>query len=195
MAGVDKDAPTITNDKGGKQSEVKTRLDLVPTNALIAEGVVLGEGADKYDAWNWLNIPASDHVNHALVHIYGYLAGDRSEDHLAHAACRVHFALELEERDKQQKQAKADEMDAIGKDLKESLSYSEWRKQFDDLRAKKLGPEPMIDADPEDHKPLSRYGNTWYGPISHEHDGVERHYHVSGTPIHKGWNVRYEGKR
>lgn len=99
-AGVDPSAPIVTNSRGGTQSELKTRLELVPFNALIAEGVVLAEGAQKHDAWNWLLISEADHINHALVHLYAHLSGDRSENHLAHAACRVHFALELHERDK-----------------------------------------------------------------------------------------------
>lgn len=59
---------------------------------------MLAEGAEKHEAWNWLDIPIDDHINHAMAHLVGYLSGDRSENHLAHAACRVHFASELEER-------------------------------------------------------------------------------------------------
>ncbi len=61
----------------------------------------MGEGAEKYEAWNWLRIDVPDHINHALTHLYAYLSGDTSENHLAHAACRVHMALELDERDKE----------------------------------------------------------------------------------------------
>lgn len=83
------------------QSRLETRLDLVPPRALFQEGIVLAEGATKYAPWNWKKIDIDDHVNHALVHLYAYLHGDRSDHHLAHAACRVHFALELDEESRE----------------------------------------------------------------------------------------------
>ena len=55
----------------------------------------LAEGAVKYGDNNWRKIPIADHINHALTHQMAYLAGDTSDDHLAHAACRALFALDL----------------------------------------------------------------------------------------------------
>jgi hypothetical protein len=45
---------------------------------------------------NWRQIPRVDHLNHALAHIHAHGAGDTQDDHLAHSACRLLFALETE---------------------------------------------------------------------------------------------------
>jgi hypothetical protein len=93
---VSADAPTISNVKGGSQSYIPVRFDLLDANALFAAAGVLHEGADKYGAGNWRLIPVRDHLNHLLTHVYAYLAGDRSDDHLSHALCRATFALGVE---------------------------------------------------------------------------------------------------
>lgn len=93
IKGVSPDAPVITNEKGAKQSDSPYRLDLVDPKALLAIGAVLKEGAAKYGEENWRGIDLNDHINHALVHIYAYLAGDTSDDHIEHAATRMIFAL------------------------------------------------------------------------------------------------------
>lgn len=92
---VGKDAPMVVNADGGKQSGSPYRVDLVPPLATLAVASVLKEGADKYGDNNWKKIPIKDHLNHALTHAFAYLAGDKSDDHLEHLACRVLFALEL----------------------------------------------------------------------------------------------------
>lgn len=38
-------------------------------------------------------MPAADMLNHALSHIYNFLGGDRSEEHLAHAAWNLLGAI------------------------------------------------------------------------------------------------------
>lgn len=93
---VGKHLETVTNSKGGKQSRLDVRFDLIPAIPLFEVALVLKEGADKYGEWNWQKIPTSNHINHALSHIYAYLAGDTSDDHLAHAACRILFAIHTE---------------------------------------------------------------------------------------------------
>jgi hypothetical protein len=55
---------------------------------------VLHLGAVKYGENNWRGIPVSDHLNHALIHIYAYLSGDTQDNHLGHAACRMMMAHE-----------------------------------------------------------------------------------------------------
>lgn len=94
VPGVGPDAETTTNDAGGKQSKSLYRLDLLPAKATLAVGAVLYEGERKYGADNWRKIPLADHLNHLLIHVYAYLAGDRSDDHLGHMACRSMMALE-----------------------------------------------------------------------------------------------------
>jgi hypothetical protein len=100
IPGVGPETPTVTNEKGGKQSDTPYGLNLIPPLAILAESKVLKTGAEKYGEGNWKKIEIKDHLNHALQHIYAYLAGDRSDNHLANLACRAHFALELEEEEK-----------------------------------------------------------------------------------------------
>jgi putative NIF3 family GTP cyclohydrolase 1 type 2 len=96
VQGVGKDSPTITNSKGGKQSDTPYRADLIPQRALLEIAKKLKEGAAKYDEENWRNIQINEHLNHALVHIMAYLAGDGQDDHLVNAGCRILFAGEIE---------------------------------------------------------------------------------------------------
>jgi hypothetical protein len=56
------------------------------------------EGFDKYGAYNWeRGMPIGDILNHGLRHIFQYLSGDRSEDHLAHAAWNLFASMHMEE--------------------------------------------------------------------------------------------------
>lgn len=96
IQGVGKNEPTVVNEKGGKQSKVHYRFDLVDPLAMFEMCRVLREGAEKYGEWNWRNIPVHDHLNHLLIHVYAYLAGDTQDDHLSHALCRAMFALAVD---------------------------------------------------------------------------------------------------
>lgn len=92
-------APTTTNELGGKQSDTIYRMDLIDPHAVLAISGVLHDGFKKYGGdENWRRIPITDHLNHALVHIYAYLGGDRSDAHLSHVCCRAIFALAKELR-------------------------------------------------------------------------------------------------
>lgn len=94
VAGVGKDAPTVVNERGAKQSASPYRCDLLPARAALAVAAVLRHGADKYGDNNWRGIPVADHLNHALTHLFAHLAGDEQDDHLEHAACRLLMALD-----------------------------------------------------------------------------------------------------
>jgi hypothetical protein len=93
---VGQDAPTVTNEQGGKQSAMLYRFDLIDPAAMFAMAKVLAQGADKYGVDNWRKIGTQDHINHMLQHVYAYLAGDTTDDHLAHAMCRAMFALAMD---------------------------------------------------------------------------------------------------
>lgn len=74
-----------------------TRYDLVSPIGLEAVARTCAEGAAKYSDFNWeRGMPVNDLLNHALRHIYRYLAGDRSEDHLPHAAWGLLAAIHSE---------------------------------------------------------------------------------------------------
>lgn len=93
--GVGADAPVAVNANGGRQSALPYRSDLFPPAAFLAVAKVLEHGARKYGERNWRLIPVGEHLNHALTHLFAYQAGDGSDDHLEHAACRIAMALEI----------------------------------------------------------------------------------------------------
>lgn len=63
------------------------RYDLISPIGLAALARTYAEGAEKFGEFNWENgMPVKDLLNHAIAHIYKFLGGDRSEDHLGHAA-------------------------------------------------------------------------------------------------------------
>lgn len=90
---------TTTNNQGGKQSRLDYRFDLIDAKALFELARVMHEGAQKYERDNWRKIDTESHLNHAISHIYAYLAGDKQDDHLSHALCRCHMALAVSVRD------------------------------------------------------------------------------------------------
>ena len=74
------------------------RWDLIPPIGLRRLAETCAEGARKYGVNNWQKgIPASDLINHAIRHLYLYLAGDVSEDHIAHAAWNLLAVCHFEE--------------------------------------------------------------------------------------------------
>lgn len=87
-----KDRPITVNEKGGGQSSVPVRFDLIDGKALFNMAHVLDEGAKKYGDNNWRQIDVEDHLNHLIMHAYAYLSGDRSDEHLSHIMCRAMFA-------------------------------------------------------------------------------------------------------
>lgn len=89
---VSPDAPIKTNDKGGSQSKVDVRFDLIDGPALFEMAAVLHDGAEKYGANNWRKIDVEDHLNHLIMHAYAWLSGDRTDEHLSHIMCRSMFA-------------------------------------------------------------------------------------------------------
>lgn len=104
IKGMGDNSVTITNKHGAKQSKTEYRFDLFPMDALFAAAAVLAEGEIKYPAIdgvpNWTKIPVNEHLNHALTHINAHIKGDRQEDHLPHAICRLMFAFDVLAKDK-----------------------------------------------------------------------------------------------
>ena len=90
------DSELEINELGGKQSKLKERFDYLPPNAVSSCARTIGYGESKYGEGNWKKISILSHINHALAHLFKYLAKDKSEDHLSHAASRLLFALELQ---------------------------------------------------------------------------------------------------
>lgn len=74
------------------------RYDLISPIGLREVARACAEGAAKYSDYNWeRGMPVHDLLNHAIAHVYQYLAGDRREPHLGHAAWNLLAAIHSEE--------------------------------------------------------------------------------------------------
>ena len=93
-------AETVTYDNGASESKTELRFDLIPPDEIATIAKVLGQGAIKYGEDNWKALPTWTHLNHALQHIFAYLANDKSDDHLSHAATRLIFAMWSNKKEK-----------------------------------------------------------------------------------------------
>jgi hypothetical protein len=100
IEGVGRDVPIETLPGGGKQSVAPARLDLIDGEAIIELGKVLQGGAKDHGEENWRLIPVRSHLNKALIHIFAWIAGDRQDDHLEHAFCRLMFAVSVNKKDR-----------------------------------------------------------------------------------------------
>lgn len=101
MKGFGEDLPVVVNEVGAKQSDSIFRCDLLPPHFVLRISEVLKKGA-KYGEWNWLGIPANEHLNHALAHIFAHIAGDKSEDHVGNAGTRIAFWIDRLIRDEEE---------------------------------------------------------------------------------------------
>lgn len=102
MNGMDNQQKIVENEQGGRQSYRPYRMQAVPPKAIMEVGRVRCEAFEKkgHPDDNYKQIPLEEHIGRAIGHLYAYLSGDRSNDHLAHAACRTLFALEMEIEEK-----------------------------------------------------------------------------------------------
>ena len=79
-----------------QRSDVKSRPDLLPSKAVLAAGRVLAFGQSKHPDEEWKTLSVEDHVGAALRHVYEHQNGpdpETGESHLAHALCRIAFAI------------------------------------------------------------------------------------------------------
>jgi hypothetical protein len=87
---------------GSKTSVFPARFSLVPAIGLRRLAETCGEGEIKYGQGNWLaGFKQTDLLDHAQAHLNEYIAGDKKEDHLAHAAWNLFVAMHLEETEEE----------------------------------------------------------------------------------------------
>jgi hypothetical protein len=99
-----KDARVVDAGNGATQAELPYAFTDLDPLALFRMAQIMAEGSQKYGPpeINWRLIAERDHINHAIAHLYSYLAGDTTDDHLGHAACRVMGALQVHLQKEQQ---------------------------------------------------------------------------------------------
>jgi len=97
IKGVGPRTKIVSNDKGGQQSELPYRFDLIPPEVMFAIARVFAQGAKKYELNNWLKIARHDHLNHAEAHLQAYKAGDTQDEHLEHFVVRAIMGLAVKE--------------------------------------------------------------------------------------------------
>lgn len=77
----------------------EVRYDLISPIGLRRVAEACHEGAQKYGDFNWeKGMPVADLLNHAIAHVYAFLAGDQAEDHLGHAAWNLLAACHSQEQ-------------------------------------------------------------------------------------------------
>ena len=103
MTDLGNDGLIHTNDQGGRQHARPYRMQAIPPKAILEVGKVryIGHETLGYEDDNYKKIDKEDHIGRALTHLFAYLSGDTSNEHLSHAACRILFALEMEIEDQE----------------------------------------------------------------------------------------------
>lgn len=98
----------VTNEQGGKQSEITGRMTEVPPLALIEVSKVMGLGQERYPreldgSPNWHKIDCMSNLDHCLEHAANFLVerndptrdGKYMLEELGHTAARALMALEM----------------------------------------------------------------------------------------------------
>lgn len=89
-------AQITENERGGLGSKALA-CSVLPGKAMLRLASVFDYGARKYAANNWRKVSMPEHLDHCLQHIFAYLAGDKQDEHLDHAFCRLAMAVEMED--------------------------------------------------------------------------------------------------
>lgn len=101
VEGVGPNAPVISNEKGGKQSDTPYAFTSLDPKAMFSIAKRIAHGDAKYGKDNWRKISVEDHINHALQHIYAHLSEDTQDDHLDAAFCRMMMAVAVNDSEEE----------------------------------------------------------------------------------------------
>lgn len=81
------------------QTPDKGRFDLLPPEAIRRLAIHYAMGSLKYSSRNWeKGLPLSRFIDSGLRHVFAYMAGDRTEDHMAAALWNFAGFIETQER-------------------------------------------------------------------------------------------------
>lgn len=81
-----------------RDSEEKTRPDLISPHALMRVGEHMARGAKKYGDRNWeKGMPTERFLASAYRHLLQYQIGDREEDHLSAIIFNIQAIIHFEE--------------------------------------------------------------------------------------------------
>jgi hypothetical protein len=84
-------------ETGAHRTSLEERYDLISPEGLRRLSLIYAEGAEKWGERNWeKGMPNSETLNHAARHLFKYLSGDRSVDHLAKVAWGMFTAMHME---------------------------------------------------------------------------------------------------
>jgi hypothetical protein len=119
---------------GTKHDSGKPPMELLPGDALVEISKVLGFGAQKYEAFNWVGgFKWGRLAGAALRHVFSWLSGEDKDpetglSHLAHAACCLIFLITHEKR-------------GLGKDDRCERFKQDYEKEKNNKKEKESGSE------------------------------------------------------
>ena len=101
MAYTTKDSGTKEEFATGSRRDTqdgKTRYDLIPVTALKRLAGIYERGASKYDSWNWRKGQPYSRVTASMLrHMYAWIEGEQTEDHLAAIAWNAFAIMHFQE--------------------------------------------------------------------------------------------------